>query len=71
MITGFGVEIPLAIFFVWLYRRLVLRSLLAFHEALHDGVVTRGLVDAPFVFTDDVVEAQPDERVIVEPPGGD
>lgn len=54
--TGLGVEIPLAIFFVWLYRRLMLRSLAAFHEVAHDGVVTSRLVDMPFVFS---VEGQP------------
>jgi hypothetical protein len=49
--TGLAVEIPLAIFFVWLYRRLMLRSLAAFHQVAHDGVVTSRLVDMPFVFT--------------------
>jgi hypothetical protein len=60
--TGLAVEIPLAIFFVWLYRRVVMRSLAAFHEVAHDGVVTSRLVDSPFVFTipgEDAVSSGP------------
>lgn len=48
--TGLGAEIPLAIFFVWLYRRLVLGSLRAYHKVADDGVVTSHLHDAPLVF---------------------
>lgn len=48
--TGLGAEIPLGLFFLWLYRQLILRSLTAFHTMAHDGVVTTRLFDAPFVF---------------------
>lgn len=48
--TGLGAEIPLAVFFLWLYRTLLMRSLATFHELAHDGVVGQRLVDTPFVF---------------------
>lgn len=35
--TAFGGEIPLGLFFVWLYHSIVMRSLIAYHEAAHDG----------------------------------
>lgn len=47
--TGLGAQIPLAVFFVWLYRRLVLGSLEAYHRVAKDGVVTAHLHDAPLV----------------------
>jgi hypothetical protein len=48
--TGLGVEIPLGLFFLWLYRRLILRSMEAFHSVAHDGVVTTRFFTAPFIF---------------------
>lgn len=48
--TGFGVEIPIGIFFVWLYRRIVMRSLVAYHQAAHDGQHPRNLHTARIVF---------------------
>jgi hypothetical protein len=53
--TGLGAEIPLALLFLWVYRRLVLQSLAAFHAVAHDGVVTTRLFDAPFLFLTKVV----------------
>ena len=46
LLTGFGGELPLALFFFWLYRRIVLDTLAAFHELLGDGPPPRRLRDA-------------------------
>ena len=48
--TGLGAEIPLGLFFLWLCRLLVLRSIRAFHEALGDGVATASLLGQTFLF---------------------
>jgi hypothetical protein len=48
--TGFGVEIPIGLFFFWLYRRIVMRSLVAYHQAAHDGQLPRNLHTARMVF---------------------
>ena len=50
--TGLGGEIPLAIVFLWIYRRLVLRALAAFHDSLRDGVVISHLVSAPLILSE-------------------
>jgi hypothetical protein len=36
LLTGFGLEIPLAVFFLWLYRRIVLGTLAALHGLAGD-----------------------------------
>jgi hypothetical protein len=46
VLTALGGELPLAIFFFWLYRRIVLTSLATFHELLKDGVPPRHLHEA-------------------------
>jgi hypothetical protein len=46
LLTGFGVEIPLALFFLWLYRRIVLGSLGALHRLAGDEPPPRRLRDA-------------------------
>jgi hypothetical protein len=48
--TGLGAEIPLGLFFLWLCRLLVLRSIRAFHQALDDGVATPHLLAQTFLF---------------------
>jgi len=50
--TGLGAEIPLAIAFLWLYRRLVLKALAAFHDSLRDGMVISNLVSAPLILSE-------------------
>lgn len=47
--TGVGAEIPLALFFLWLYRHLLLRSLAAYHALAGDGVVVGHLHAARFI----------------------
>jgi len=46
LLTGFGGELPLAVFFFWLYRRIVLNTLAVFHQLLGDGPPPRRLRDA-------------------------
>ena len=46
LLTGLGGELPLAVFFFWLYRRIVLNTLAAFHQLLGDGPPPRRLRDA-------------------------
>jgi hypothetical protein len=48
--TGFGCEIPLAVFFFWLYRRISLDTLAAFHRLLNDRLPPGHLHDAPILF---------------------
>ncbi len=48
--TGLGAVIPLGLFFLWLSRLLVLRSIRAFHEALGDGVATAELLRQTLLF---------------------
>ncbi len=46
LVTGFGGELPLAAFFFWLYRRIVLETLAALHARLGEGPPPRRLRDA-------------------------
>jgi hypothetical protein len=46
LLTGLGGEIPLGIFFLWLYRRIVLKSLAEFHRLLGDALPPRRLREA-------------------------
>jgi hypothetical protein len=48
--TGFGAEIPLALFFLWLCRLLTRRTIRAFHEALGDDVTMPQLLGQEFLF---------------------
>jgi hypothetical protein len=50
LLIGFGGELPLAVFFFWLYRRIVLASLATFHERLGDGPTPERLRDAQILF---------------------
>jgi hypothetical protein len=50
LLTGFGGELPLAVFFFWLYRRIVLASLATYHQRLGDGQAPRRLRDAQVLF---------------------
>ena len=51
--TGLGVEIPLGIFFLWLYRRIVMRSLIAYHRAARDGELPTSFRSARMIFDPD------------------
>jgi hypothetical protein len=53
LLTGFGAEIPLGLCFIWLYRRIVMRTLAAYHEVAGDGETVRRFRDARIVFGDD------------------
>jgi len=46
LLTGLGGELPLAVFFFWLYRHIVLNTLAAFHQQLGDGPPPRRLREA-------------------------
>jgi hypothetical protein len=46
LLTGFGGELPLAVFFFWLYRRIVLNTLAAFHQLIGNEPPPRRLRDA-------------------------
>jgi hypothetical protein len=46
LLTGFGVELPLAVFFLWLYRRIVLGTLAALHHLADDEPAPRHLREA-------------------------
>jgi len=61
LLTGFGGELPLAVFFFWLYRRIVLSTLAASHQALGDGPPPRHLRDAHILLlsTRDQAQAEP------------
>jgi len=63
LLTGFGGELPLAVFFFWLYRRIVLATLATFHERLGDGENPRRLRDTQILFltTGPVAAASPPE----------
>ena len=50
LLTGLAGELPLALFFFWLYRRIVLASLVTFHERLGDGPAPQRLRDAQVLF---------------------
>jgi hypothetical protein len=46
LLTGFGGELPLALFFFWLYRRIVLTTLVSFYRLVGDEPPPRRLRDA-------------------------
>lgn len=46
LLTGFGGELPLAGFFFWLYRRIVLETLAALHQRLGEDPAPRRLRQA-------------------------
>jgi hypothetical protein len=46
LLTGFGVELPLAVFFLWLYRRIVLGTLAALHRQAGNDAAPRHLREA-------------------------
>jgi hypothetical protein len=50
MFTGLAGELPLAVFFFWFYRKIVLASLATFHARLGDGEVPRRLREAQVLF---------------------
>jgi hypothetical protein len=50
LLTGFGLEIPLAVFFLGLYRHIILRTLEALHRRLNDGPTPRRLRDAQILY---------------------
>jgi len=45
LLTGLGGELPLAVFFFWLYRRIVLNTLATFHQLLGYELPPRRLRD--------------------------
>lgn len=49
LLTGLAGELPLALFFFWLYRRIVLATLTALHQRIGDGPPPRRLRDARIV----------------------
>lgn len=50
LLTGFGGKLPLAVFFIWLYWRIVLASLATYHQRLGDGRGPGRLRDAQVLF---------------------
>jgi hypothetical protein len=46
LLTGFGAEIPLALFFFWLYRRIVLNTIAVLYRATGLGEPPRHMRDA-------------------------
>ncbi len=48
--TAIGGELPLAVFFLWLYHSIVMRSLTTYHEALHDGEKPKSIIGANLLF---------------------
>jgi hypothetical protein len=50
LLTGFGLEIPLAVFFLCLYRHIILRTLEALHLRLNDGPTPHRLRDAQILY---------------------
>ena len=48
--TAIGGEIPLAIFFLWLYHSIVMRTRITYHEAVHDGVKPKSIIGASLLF---------------------
>ena len=48
MVMGFGVELPLAIFFFWLYRRMVMNTLATVHHHLGDRPPAKHLREERF-----------------------
>jgi hypothetical protein len=48
--TAIGCEIPLAVFFLWLYHSIVMRTLISYHEAVHDGVKPKSIIGASLLF---------------------
>jgi len=49
LLTGFGVELPLALLFFWMYRRVVMTTLVALHEQVGEGPPPRRLREVPIV----------------------
>jgi hypothetical protein len=65
LLTGFGLEIPLAVFFLCLYRHIILRTLAALHLRLNDGPTPRRLRDAQILYLcrpDDTAPCQIEPR---------
>ena len=50
LLNGFGTEIPLGVFFLCLYRHIILRTLEAIHLRLGDGLPPRRLRDAQILY---------------------
>ena len=46
LLTAFGGELPLAVYFLWLNRRIILNTIAAFYELLGDGPPPRRLREA-------------------------
>jgi hypothetical protein len=61
LLTGLGVELPLALFFLWLYRRIVLRTMAAFVELTGGGPPPRRLRDAQILFLATRSPAEPED----------
>lgn len=51
LLTGFGAEIPLAVFFIWLYRHIVMSTLAAYHQLAHDESPPTRFRDARIVLS--------------------
>jgi hypothetical protein len=64
LLTGFGVEIPLAVFFLWLYRRIVLGTLATLHRLAGDEPPPRHLREAHILLLPPrfSTRGQPDDR---------
>jgi hypothetical protein len=57
LLTGFGIEIPLAVSFLCLYRHIILKTLEALHLRLDDGPTPHRLRDAQILYL-----CRPDEK---------
>lgn len=67
LLTGFGAELPLGVFFFWLYRRIAFTTLTALHHEVGDTPLPRKLRDFQIVQIDGEVlglEPQSDDPSI-------
>jgi hypothetical protein len=63
MLTGFGAELPLGIFFFWLYRRMAMTTMSALHQDTGVDPLPRRLRDYKIVEAErEKLGLEPDER---------
>jgi hypothetical protein len=63
MLTGFGAELPLGIFFFWLYRRMAMTTMSALHQDTGVDPLPRRLRDYKIVEAErEMLGLEPDER---------
>jgi hypothetical protein len=63
MLTGFGVELPLGLFFFWLYRRIAMTTMSVLHRDAGIDPQTRRLRDYMIVQVEsEVLDLEPDDQ---------